>query len=409
VVEPITRGAGPLDGIRVLDFSRVLSGPHCGRMLADLGADVIKIEPPEGDLTRYTHPRVNSMASYYAQQNCGKRNISLDLKHPRAPDLILGLVGSSDVVIENFRPGVMARMGLGFDALAAVRPSLVYLSISGYGQDGPWAQRRAYAPVVGAESGITWMQGQARRGEYANDVMSHGDTYTSLEGLAGVLAALYQRTFTGVGQHIDVSMAETMLSVNEHLHWEVLGREADGFVASFEPQDYPVVVAGDGQRVVLSGHPAERGTFELYVAGLDRPELLDDPRFADVATRLRHLDELQAELAVGAARFADAGALEASLARHGLAMGHLRTVQEVADSDWAKARGAVVEVSDRAGGAIRIPNSPWHFGAADSGVRGQPAYRGEHNREVLSELCALSATEIDELEAAGVLSSRLPT
>ena len=142
----------PLDGIRVLDFTRVLSGPHATRMLCDLGADVIKVEPPEGDLTRMTNPRVNGLATYFVQQNVGKRNISLDIHKPEAVDLLLRLASQCDVVIENFRPGVMDRMGLGYDAVAARNPRIIYASINGYGSTGPWSSRRAYAPVVGAGS-----------------------------------------------------------------------------------------------------------------------------------------------------------------------------------------------------------------------------------------------------------------
>ena len=407
-VEPVRRGPGPLSGVRVLDFSRVLSGPHCGRMLADMGADVIKVEPPEGDMTRYSFPRVNSIATYFTQQNCGKRNISLDLRQPRAVEILRELARRSHVVLENFRPGVMDRMGLGYEALAAEHPDLVYASLTGYGSTGPWAHRRAYAPVVGAESGLTWLQGEARGGSYANDPISHGDVYPALECLAGILAALYQRERTGRGQHVEVSMTATLLSINEHVHWELADTPADGFVASFQPGDYPVFTVGDGQSVVVSGHPAERGTFERYARAVGRPELIDDERFGDVASRLQRLAELRDELQVGATTFPSPAELEASLAEEGLAMGVLRTVREVADSEWAHERGAIVDVPDRGGGRVRIPNSPWHFSQADVGVRGQPAYRGEHNREVLGSLCELTDAELDQLEADGVLSSRLP-
>jgi crotonobetainyl-CoA:carnitine CoA-transferase CaiB-like acyl-CoA transferase len=407
-MDPIARGPGPLQGIRVLDFSRVLSGPHCGRTLADLGADVIKVEPPEGDLSRFAYPRVGSIATYYTQQNCGKRNISLDLRHPHAIELMRRLALRCDVVLENFRPGVMDRMGLGYGVLSAADPRLIYASITGYGQTGPWRDRRAYAPVVGAESGVTWMQGMARGGDFANDVMSHGDTYAALECLAAILAALYQRERDGRGQHIDVSMTETLLAVNEHAHWEILGVETDEHIPSFRPGDYPVLTTGDGQRVVVSGHPAGKGTFERYITALGRPELASDERFTDTPRRLRHLAELLHELRAAALRFPDPDELEAALAERELAMGVLRTVKEVAESAWAKDREAIVEVPDRSGGGLRIPNSPWHFSGADTGVRGQPAYRGEHNREVLMELCGLSAAEIDQLDAAGVLSSRVP-
>ncbi|HET9601466.1 MAG TPA: CaiB/BaiF CoA-transferase family protein [Acidimicrobiales bacterium] len=407
-MEPPTRGPGPLEGVRVLDLSRVLSGPHCGRMLVDLGADVIKVEPPQGDLTRFSYPRVNSIATYFAQQNCGKRNVSLDLRQPRAGDLVRAMAARSDVVLENFRPGVMERMGLGYERLAADHPRLVYASLTGYGQTGPWKDRRAYAPVVGAESGLTWAQGVARGGDFANDVISHGDVYAALECLSAILAALYQRERTGRGQHIDVSMTETLLAINEHVHWELSGLPDEGAIPSFRPGDYPVLSLADGRTVVVSGHPADRGTFERYIAALRCPALADDPRFVDLRARRQHYGELLAALQEAANGFATAGELEDALAEQELAMGVLRTVQEVADSDWARARGAIVEVPDRGGGTIRIPNAPWHFGAADAGVRGQPAYRGEHNREVLAELCGLSDAELDRLEASGVLSSRLP-
>jgi crotonobetainyl-CoA:carnitine CoA-transferase CaiB-like acyl-CoA transferase len=408
MVEPIIRGPGPLDGVRVLDLSRVLSGPHCGRVLVDLGADVIKVEPPEGDLTRYSWPRFHSIASYFTQQNCGKRNVSVDLRRPEAVDLLRRLVGRCDVVLENFRPGVMDRIGLGYATLAAEHPRLIYCAITGYGQDGPWAGRRAYAAVVGAESGFTWLQAHARHGEPANDPMSHGDVYASLEAAIAILAALHQRDRTGQGQMIDVSMTGSLLAINEHAHWLMQGREAGGVVASFAPGDYPVLTTADGRQVVVSGHPAEKGTFERFARGVGRAELIDDPRFVDVSSRLDHLPELVAELQRGASRAKTPDDLEHALAAEGLAMGVLRTVAEVAASEWAEATAAVVEVPDRGGGGIRIPNTPWRFSSADSGVRGQPAYRGEHNREVFGELCGLGAGELDRLEAAGVLSSRLP-
>ncbi len=255
----------PLEGIRVLDLTRVLSGPHCTRMLADLGADVIKVEPPDGDLTRFSTPRINGLASYFVQQNAGKRNISLDLSKPGAAEIVLDLAERCDVLIENFRPGVMARNGLGYDVVAARNPRIVYASITGYGATGPWVDRRAYAPVVGAETGMTKSQGDARGGAYANDPHSHADVYTSLETCTAILAALVQRQRSDRGQWIDVSMAQTMLYVNEHVHndlWD--GQVDDGVIRSFRPGDYIVSTLASGESVVVSGHPAERGTFELF-------------------------------------------------------------------------------------------------------------------------------------------------
>jgi CoA:oxalate CoA-transferase len=400
---------GPLDGIRVLDLTRVLSGPHCARMLADLGAEVIKVEAPDGDLTRMSFPRINSIATYFTQQNCGKLNVSLDLKRPEAVALLRRLAAACDVVVENFRPGVMDRMGVGYDILQQDNPGLVYCAITGFGLTGPWKDRRAYAAVVGAESGLTMMQSAARGGVVANDPLSHADVYAGLEALAAIIAALFQRTRTGLGQLIDVSMAETMLSVNEHVHAELLdGIDARDAIVSFQPGDYPVFATADGRRAATAGHPAERGTFERYCRAVGRPELIDDPRFDAVRARKERYRELVAELQVGAGRFSDTAALERSFEDHGVAVGALRSVREVADSDWATERGAIVAVADRGGGTVRIPNAPWHFSGATTGVRGTPRYRGEDNREVLRGVLGMADDEVDRLEAAGVLVSRVP-
>ena len=400
----------PLEGMRVLDLTRVLSGPHCTRMLADLGADVIKVEPPDGDLTRFASPRINGLAGYFVQQNAGKRNISLDLSKPDAAEIVLDLAQRCDVLVENFRPGVMARIGLGYDVVSARNPQIVYASITGYGATGPWVDRRAYAPVVGAETGMTKSQGDARGGAYANDPHSHADVYTSLETCSAILAALVQRQRSGRGQWIDVSMAQTMLYVNEHVNndlWD--GPVADGAIRSFGPGDYIVATVASGETVVVSGHPAERGTFELFANALDRTDLIGDSRFVDVRSRMAHFEELLDEILATAAKFADAAELERRFAEHRLAVGVLRSVRDVCDTEWARQRHAVVEVSDRGGGTIRVPNAPWRFSDAPGvALRGEPRYRGEDNRTVLAELLGLDDADLDRLESTGVLSSRLP-
>lgn len=401
----------PLDGIRVLDFTRVLSGPHATRMLADLGAEIIKVEPPSGDVTRFTGPRRNSMASYYAQQNTGKRSVSIDLARPEGAQLALALAGRSDVVIENYRPGVMERFGLGYEAVAAVNERVVYASITGYGATGPWRDRRAYAPVVQAETGLTKSQGDhGRGGVYRTDRHSHADVYTSLDAAAGVLAALYQRERTGRGQWIDVAMAQVMLYVNEHIHDELYDGDVDeNQVRSFGNEDQPVVTLADGSGAAIAGNPCANGNFEMYLAAIGRPELADDPRFATVASRQKHIDDLIAYIADFASTVADVDELEGRLADHRLAVGAVRSAREVCDSDWARERTAVVDVDDRGGGTYRIPNAPWKFSdAPDVGVSGTPRYRGEDNAEVLGDVLGLSDDEIRSLAEDGVLSDHLP-
>jgi crotonobetainyl-CoA:carnitine CoA-transferase CaiB-like acyl-CoA transferase len=379
-------------------------------MLCDLGADVIKVEPPVGDLTRFGQPRLNSLATYFIQQNVGKLNVSLNFDDYRAIEIAKELAKVSDVVIENFRPGVMARLGLGYDDLAALQPRLVYASISGYGATGPWVDRRAYAPVVNAEAGITKHQGDVRGGAYANDPFSHGDVYTGMETAAAILAALLQRERTGRGQFIDVSMAETLLYVNEHAHdhlWQ--GDVPDDWIRSFQPADYPVLTTRDGSVVVVSGHPASKTNFSWFCAAMQRPDLEHDPRFLDVATRLRHLDDFTLILREWASTIPDAEEIERIFARHNLATGRLRSVAELAETEWAASRGAITEVDDRGGGTVRIPQSPWKFSDADVRIRGVPKYRGEDNAAVLRDILGLDDNTIAQLERDGVISSHGPT
>lgn len=392
---------GPLEGVRVLDFSRVLAGPHCGRALADLGADVVKVEPPEGDLTRYFLPKAGSMSRYFAQQNAGKRNISLDLDRPESAEVVRRLVPSFDVVLENFRPGVMARMGLGFEALSACNPRLVYASLTGWGQEGPDAGRRAYAVVVQAEAGMTARSiGSHTDPVPQNEPYSHADVYAGLECLAGILAALLQRERTGRGQHVDVAMMSSLLVVNEHVQSEL----DPGWTPP--PGGPPIFRVGD-RLATTTVDPCAPGSFELYLQAMGRPDLADDERFGTVAARYEHREALLAEVQAWVDGIGTVTGLEEALDGVRIPVGLVQTVAEAAATPWAEHREAVVEVSDRQGGGIRIPNAAWRFSDADAGVAGEPAWRGEHNRQVLQE-AGFGDDEIDDLEGDGVLSDRMP-
>ena len=222
----------PLDGLKVLDLSRVLAGPFAGRMLSDLGADVVKLEPPDGDLTRLWGRKIAGLAGYYVQQNAGKRNICVDLKAPAGVELARRLAGRADILIENFRPGVMARLGLDYDTLAAGNPGLIMLSISGFGADGPESGRAAYAPIIHAETGL--VHGQAERTALENGgdpirpvelVTSLADTNAGLHGLVAALSALHQRHGTGRGQHIDLAMVDATLVTDDRAHYFLDGVE----------------------------------------------------------------------------------------------------------------------------------------------------------------------------------------
>jgi crotonobetainyl-CoA:carnitine CoA-transferase CaiB-like acyl-CoA transferase len=377
-------------------------------MLCDLGADVIKVEQPTGDLTRFSSPRVNSNATYFIQQNVGKRNISLDLTKPEAVEIIKQLIEKCDVLIENFRPGVMARLGLDEKTLRKKNPRLVYASITGYGNTGPWVNRRAFAPVINAEMGLTKRQGDARGGQYANDPFSHADVYTAIECASAILAALFQRERNGEGQYIDLSMAQTLLYVNEHAHddlWEE--PVSPDAIRSFRPEDYAVLTTKDGITSVVSGHPAERGTFDFFVGAMQTPHLLNDERFKTVALRIKNFAQLMQLIKDWALTIETVDELERRLDENKLAMGQMRTVSEVAKTKWASERNAFVEVDDRGDGKVKLPNSPWMFSGSDTSTRGKTKYRGEDNAEVLRELLGLSAEQITDLNDREIISQRV--
>ena len=258
----------PLSDVVVLDLTRALSGPIASRLLADLGAQVVKIEPPDGDLTRAISPRVAGMSTYYVHYNVGKECMSLDLTDARAKELFLRMVERADVVIENYRPDVMARLGLSYDVLAARNPRVILASLSGWGHGNSRSGQGAYASAIHAEAGVTEMVAR-RRGELdqpRNDPMSHADTYTGLHALAAVLAALHMRNRTGKGQAVEVSMAESTLMVNDLSSAELAGEDpAAGFRAG---QNWsPIFRLRNGRAVNITLDSTTDGAFTFEKAG----------------------------------------------------------------------------------------------------------------------------------------------
>lgn len=395
----------PLSGIRVLDLSRVLAGPHCTRLLCDLGAEIIRIEPPEGDLTRFATMRKNSLSAYFVQQNVGKKNVSLDLSKPEGVDVVIRMLDKIDVIVENFRPGVLDRLGLGYDAVSKINPKIVYASISGYGQSGPWRDRPAYAPTVQAEMGWLEVVARGRDGQPFHDPLSHADVYSGVYAAVGVLAALNQRNVTGRGQQVDLAMAEVLLCATEHIAAEAVQERTRP--AHFD-DPHPMFEMTDGRYVTISADYTPRGAFAQWCEAIGRPDLGDDPRFIDDDSRRANREALHAIIQDWVSTFDDVESLDEELKRARLVMGVVRTLNEATSTEWALDRGATVEVTDRGDGTFHVPNTPWRFSDASSGVHGEPAYRGEHNREVLTELAELGDAEIDALESSGVLSSRVP-
>src|SRR5919108_2735770 len=275
----------PLVGVRVLDMTRVVSGPLCGRLLADLGAEVVKLEPPDGDATRTVPPYVGGVSPYYAQMNAGKRNVCVDLKAPGAPEAVARMATRCDVFLENFRPGVLARYGLDADSLMAANTSLVYCSITGWGQDGPWADRRSYAPLVHADVGTMELAGRRRQRRPEQEINQHADVHSATLATSAVLAALLQRVATGTGQRLDVALGQSAFYANEWAGVE-LQPPADEF-GRFDTWNHFTYRLGDGSYVALIGNPVE--LFPVWAKNLGAPdEVLADERFASAGARRRH-------------------------------------------------------------------------------------------------------------------------
>ena len=384
----------PLAGLKVLDFSRVLAGPFAGRMLADLGADVVKVEPPDGDVTRLWGKVVGGLPGYYHQQNAGKRNICVDLRAAGAREMVLELVSRADILIENYRPDVLPRLGLGYDTLAAVNPRLIMLSISGFGHGGPESHRPAYAPIVHAEAGL--MARQARRSgqELSELPLSVADTNASLHGLVGVLAAVIQRNSTGLGQHVDIAMIDATLATDDQLHYDLESAEATGPLPNdtWQSGAGPVLVSAD---------------FRYFWHLLKTQEGLSDPA-AGVDDLGEKIKLRRAAAAAWLAQFATWDALEEAMARLNLAWGKVRDPVDIRDQPTVASRGAVVDIDDRAGGKRPITQSPYRFSRAASGVRGPAPHRGEHNAEVLMEWLHVAPEQVAAWSNAGILDQDLP-
>lgn len=402
---------GPLSGIRVVDFSRVLAGPHCTKTLHDLGADIIKIEPPRPDISRAALPNKEGISHYYIQQNSGKRNLSLDLNHAEAREIAMRLCESADIIVENFRAGTLAFFGLDYASVAARNPRVIYASISGYGQGGPLSHRAAYAPTVHAEAGFVQgflsHLGEDLRTE-RHDAYSHADVYTGLEAAIGILAALHRREETGQGQHVDVAMAATILAVNERVHADLSGVDLGPEPVALGPAWSPFYRTSTGEVITVATSVVSSLTFPFYTGAMRRGDLMSDPRFATAEARSRNTAAFHEIFQRWILTFPTLEMLDAQLDEAKLAFGVVRSVEEFAGSDWAEWWGAVDLVDDRHGGMARIPGRPWRFSGDPLDHPGLPAFRGEHNREVVGEL-GYRAEEIAALEAKGVLTSHIPT
>ncbi len=378
----------PLEGLRILDFSTTIAGPHCSRLLADMGADVIKVESPEGDLMRSRPVQRDGASTMFGQLNAGKKSIVLDLKRPESIAAIKKLVARVDILVENYRPGVMKRLGLDYPVLAALKPRLIYCANSGYGQTGPGAGRPAYAPVIHAATGydmahLFYQQGRERPDNCGIFV---ADYASGAYAMGAILAALHQRHSTGKGQMVDVSMFETLVGM---LLGEVNRAQFD-FEMPSRPM-YGPIEAGDGY--VMLATASER-TFQDMATAAGRRDWLTDPRFEKYADRRMNWGLLIDELEQWSKKMT-VKEVVAALEKHGVPCSPYLTVTEALQDPQVEHRGSLCTIED-SGGSYKSPAPPFRFSGSPLQSGPKVASLGADTKSVLTE-AGLSASEIEVL------------
>jgi crotonobetainyl-CoA:carnitine CoA-transferase CaiB-like acyl-CoA transferase len=394
----------PLAGVTILDFTRVLAGPYCTRLLADLGARVVKIERPgEGDEMRRGYlqlePGRSDQSTYFTRVNAGKESVAIDMARPEGRVVIHDLARAADVVVENFMPGVAARLGCDYPALSAVKPDVVYCSISGFGQTGPWRSRPAFAHIVNAASGLMHLERGDEPSPRASNLQA-ADVLAAAHATTAILGALLRRGRTGGGAYIDVSMLEALIGADSVTYAAVLnGGEEHG-----NPRPGMIVAAvGDG--FLATQYVGAPQLWPRLLAAMGRSDLDQDPRFDTSEKRRRNWPELRSIVSAWLATFPSRDAALAALAEARIPCAPvLRPAEVIAEPHLAE-RGFFPTVPHPGREeAVRITASPYHLDGRPVHPRGPAPYRvGEHTRAVLREVLGYPSDRIDALRASGVI------
>ncbi|GAA14751.1 CaiB/BaiF CoA transferase family protein [Gordonia alkanivorans] len=398
--------AGPLEGVTVLELGTLIAGPHAARLLGDMGADIIKIEPPgkPDPIRTWGQAEVDGHRFYWTVHARNKKAITLDLRSDRGREIFLRLADRADVVIENFRPGTLERLGIGPDVLSERNPGLVIVRVSGYGQTGPDSTRAGYASVAEAASGLRYLNGYP--GQLPPRLaLSIGDTLAGMFAAQGALAALYRRTVTGKGQVVDASLIESCVAVQESA---IADYDAGGVVRGpsgtrlegIAPSNlYPT---SDGTHVIIAAN--QDSVFARLCQAMGRPELATDERFADHTARGRNQDELDVMIGEWSEQYS-AEKLTEVLSAAGVVVGPVNTVAEVVADPHLRARGMIAEHYDE--GAQRTVLGPGvvpQFSDTPGGIRNAgPPTPGCDNEAVYGEMLGLSSADLTELHEGGVI------
>jgi len=393
-----------LDGVRVLDFSQHVAGPACTRMMAEMGAEVIKLElAPLGEQIRNVGFKVNGRSVYFIQQNRGKKSVCVDMKSAAGKEIVYDLVRQVDVVIENFAPGAIGRLGLPWAKVRELNPKAIMCSISTFGQEGPLAGLPGYDFIGQAYAGVTGMIGDQENGPYI-PIAALGDTTTGAHALAAINAALYHRATGGGGQFLDISLLDCYF----HSHEMNVGAisASQGTIDPYLPGRYHQAVAPLGVYKSRDGYLiliAILGRWKDFCAAMGRPELATDPRFVDDPARVAHHAELKVMIEDWLQSQESDEATIRLLGKHHVPVAPILSIRQVMEHPHMRQRGTVRSITDRGAGSFEIPGMPLRFSGFANDLDLQAPYLGEHNGEILSGLLGLSAERIAGLTAEGVL------
>ncbi|MBI2936101.1 MAG: CoA transferase [Chloroflexi bacterium] len=396
--------SGPLEGIVVLDLSWVLSGPYCTMALADLGAEVIKVERPGiGDGARLTGPFVQGESAYFMSLNRNKKSMTLDLGVPRGRELFLRLVGKADVVVENFTPGTMKKLGLDYEVLQKENLRLVYCAISGFGQTGPYAQRPAFDVIVQGMGGVMSITGEPG-GRPLRVGASVGDIVAGLFAAIGICAALAERAQSGLGQMLDISMLDCQVALVENALARYFATgEVPGPLGTRHPAATPFQAFPTRDSwIVVAIAGADPTSWPLFCAAVDHVELVDDPRFASSWERAQHIEVLEPVLTEALRKKTTQEWLD-ELLPLGIPCGPINTIDRVAQDLQVLQREMITNVPHQRLGMWKYTGTPFKLSRTPGGIQHEPPDLGAHSGEVLQRLLSLNASDVEELRREGVI------
>jgi len=395
---------GPLDGIRILDLTQVLFGPFATMLLSDLGAEVIKIERPEvGDIARGNGPVVRGQSTYFLSLNRGKKSVTLNLATEPGVEVLLKLVKSVDVLVENFKPGTMENLGLGYEKVREHNPAIIYVAGSGFGQYGPYASKPAFDVIVQAMGGILSITGE-EGGPPVRPGVSYGDITAGLFLCIATLAALQERQKSGEGQFVDISMLDCQVTAQENAFVRYLNTgEIPHALGTRHPVMTPFQAfqTKDGYiAVALRGGIKDQ--WPLFCAAIDRVDIIDDPRFEDGWMRTQNYKVLEPIL-TDAMKTRTTQEWVIELEQAGIPCGPVNTIEQAAGDPQINARDMIIEVEHEEAGKFRVVNTPFKFSRTPYKVEKASPDLGQHTREVLSRLLGMTRQEIEKLKDAGVV------